>query len=491
MATIKEADPGSPTQLTEVPKTEQNGFSRFIEENNEAFDRHSFLTYELRDEEAGWKNSPTVNSLVEKGIEVAYSFNPNAKNLNSKTMRRVRAQMGRYITKYIFSNSSEKDRLVAIFLPQSLSAQRRVTPQSEALIQTLGNSLDDFRTSYHEATAPLVSGIRESKAELMGKFEHFLLSNPSNIFAFADFLSDKKNNSAKIEDIRPFLSSFGDSEQSLMLEKKEGTLRHVARKWTDELKENPNPATIDDFTALIKSKSSNIREWLEFAAQGVDIANYLKSRPDVSTWTTELREALFAFVSSRYSTACSSIENELGEFRRPLISKPISPIDLGLEKRKRATATVVKKEPDDEEGTLETAEKGKYPVGILTKEVGSPTVVRVLGEEELTRRLQKEAHSLDPADQRMMADLEKIFLSLREDPYGLGTEKLKGRSVIVGNRTLPLRRIYPHKRIGLSHDHPYFHDLRIVYVIYKNNGVPSIGLEGVYKHEDYMKKFGS
>jgi hypothetical protein len=454
-------------------------------------DRHSFLTHELRDEEAGWKNSPTLDSIVEKGFELAYSFNSNAKSANTKTMRRVNRAMIEHVTTYIFSNSSDKDRLLANSSPLGLSALPRLTPQSKALVQTLGESVDDFRTSFNEAISPLVLGIRESKAELMGKFEHFLLSNPSHIFAFADFLSDKKNNGAKIEAIRPFLSSLADSEQSLTREKKEGSLRRAARKWSDELKEKPNPATIDEFAALIKSKPSNIREWLEFAAQGVDIAHFVRARPDVSTWTAELKEALSSFVSSRYSTACSSIEKELGEFRRPPISKPeLASIDFELGNTKRVPGKIaVKKEQDVEGEVPETAEKAKYPIGILTKEIGSPSVVRILEEDGLTRRLQKEANSLDPDDQRMIADLEKIFSSLRNDPYGLGTENLIGQSYAVGHRRFPLRSINPRKRIGLSLDHPDSHDIRIVYIIYKNNGVPSIGLEGVYRHNEYISTF--
>ena len=123
------------------------------------------------------------------------------------------------------------------------------------------------------------------------------------------------------------------------------------------------------------------------------------------------------------------------------------------------------------------------------QEIGLAFEVKPLTDDELTRRLQKEADSLDPADQRMLADLQKIFLSLRESPYGFGTEKLTARPVVVGHKEFPLRSLNPRKRIELSHDHPDSHDIRIVYVIYKDHGETVIGLEGVYRHNKYMSKF--
>ena len=492
MVVTREINPAFQAQPdSEALRVEQNSFAHFLDENNEAFDRHSFLTYELRDEEAGWKNSPTLDSVVEKGLEVMYDSYPQLNTAKSKTVRRLKGELIKNFTRFIFSNTSEKDSIDAKILPLGLSAQRRIAPQRNGLMETLGESIEDFRTSFRDAILPLVSGIRESKAELMEKFEAFLLSNPSNIIAFGDFLSDKKNNAAKLEAIRPFLSSLVESERNLTRDKKEGTLRRAAKKWTDELKEKPTHATIDEFTATLESRSPNIHEWLAFAAQGVDIASFLKSRPDVSLWTTELREALFSFVSSRYTTACSSIEKELEGFRRPFVSKTMLPrVDLELGNAKRRIGKVeVKKEPDDVEGASETVKKARYPIGILTKEAGSSSEIRFLTEEAWAQRLEKEADSIDPADRRMIADLKTITLSLQEDPYGLGTKKLNARTVAVKNRRLPLRRIYPHKRIGLPLDYQGSHDIRIVYVIDRGGEVPVIGIEGIYKHGDYDKKF--
>lgn len=481
------------TESAEILTGEQNSFARFIDENRGLFEKNSSLTYELRDEEQGWKNSPTLDSIAKMNVDLALLLYPQLNNITGKQMRKLKDQVKTNATNFALGTSNE-NKLIAQYFPGFLSTKPLYTPKSQILNETLGESLNDFRTSFHDARAPLVSGIRESKAELMSQLENFILSNPSNLFAFEDFLSDKKNHRADREAIRPFLASLAETEHILVRDNKEGVLHRAVKKWVAELKEKPTSGIIAEFTASIKSP--NVLEWLEFAAQGEDIANFLNSRPDVSTWTTELREALSSFVTSRYLGALSSIEKALEQYRRPLTLKSISQrLNPKLEAEIEEVTVRIpgKRSQDNNKRVSEKDEKEKYPVGILKRGTRSWLEVRVLAEEELTRRLQKEADSLDPADQRMIADLEKTFLSLREDPYGLGTKKLKDRSVIVGNQRLPLRSLNPRtrRRIGLSLDHPESREIRIVYVIYKNNGVPAIGLEGVYRHEDYVKKFGS
>lgn len=117
MVSTKEAIVVSHTQAPETLGAEENSFIHFLAENNEVFDRHSFLTYELRDEEAGQKNSPTLDSVVDKGIEVAAISYPQLSMVNSKKMRIVRRQIKGNFAKYIFGNSSEKDRLITSLYP--------------------------------------------------------------------------------------------------------------------------------------------------------------------------------------------------------------------------------------------------------------------------------------------------------------------------------------------------------------------------------------
>ena len=483
MVIAKEADHASYTNPPETLRGEQNSFLRFIDENKDLFEKHSSLTYELRDEEQGWINSPTLDSLAKMCVDIALLSSPGFSNIKIKALKKLTVSARAFIIGVVLSNPNEIDRSRDKLVPYFLSSKFRPPPQSEAMNKVFEESLDDFHTSFREAKLPLAMGVRESKAELIKKFEDFLLSNPSNVFAFQDFLSDKKNYGADKEAIRPFLASLGKTEE------KERILYRSVTKRVNELKENPTHAIIDEFTASIKS--SNVLEWLKFAAQGEGIANFLKSRPDVSGWTTELRNALFSFVSSKYFNALSSIGRDLEQYRVPIPKSLSYRPDLRLEaKIKKADAKILAQRPqDNEKRVLEKVEKERYPIGILTKEIGASFEIRVLTEEELIDRLQKDADSFAPSDLRMMEDLKNILTSLQKDPYGLGTKKLTGMHVGVGNRTLPLRSINPGKRIGLSLDHPESTRIRIVYVIYRNEDGPVIGIEGIYKHEDYDKKF--
>lgn len=489
MATTKEASPVN-AQLPETLRREQNSFLRLIDENKDLFDRHSSLTYELRDEDRGWRNSPTIEPLVKMSIEILSILNPNINDVNSKKMRRLTEQVKARIMGLIFGSDDEIDTLTIKGLPNLIFAQSRSTPKSLVLGKAFDEGITDFRTSFREARSPLVSGVQESRAELFKKFEDFLLSNPSNIFAFGDFLSDKKNHGAEIEAIRPFLSSLVDSEQSLARDKKEGTLRRVVKKWTAELNERPTHVIIDEL--VISIKSPDIREWLEFAAQGEDIASFLKSRPDVSTWPSKLKKELTSFISSKYFNAFSSVERGLDQFKKPLNSKSIPQrFDLKLTAgTEEVTAdTGIKKPQENKKGITEITGRQKYPIGTLLREVGKYSI-KLLEEDGLKILLQRAASSLDPSDPRMLEDLKKIIMDLRESPYGPGTKKLVDKFVTVEYRSFPIRSINPDRR-GLSLDHPESTKTRIVYVIYRNEDGSVIGIEGIYKHDEYDKKFAA
>lgn len=505
MVTIKEAGPNSPIQLTEVLQVERNGFARFLQENNEAFDRHAFLTYELRDEEAGWENSPTLNGIIERGLELAYIAYPHFKK-NKKQERKTVNNLTRTIHRIIFEPSGQQEKNLISLGFASLS--RFNGPNTKALAESIGEDIEEFKTSYEQAVRPLKSQLNESKTEVFGRFRDFLLSDPSHIMVFRSFLSDK-DYARKREEIRPFLVNLAQIKERGSKEDRESPFSEAAKKWIGELKERPTPSIIDEFIASIKSPA--ILEWLEFAAHMPiksprtieerdkdliqDIANFLKSRPDVSTWTTELREALSSFVASKYFSSIGSIQKDLGQYRKPLSLKSISQrMDPELEGEiEKVTVKMPDGKTQGQRDKKETADvqEEKYSIGTVSKEIGKANIVRHVQEEELKNILEKAAANLDPADPRMIADLKTIIADLQKSPYGLGTKKLTAMSLGIGNRTIPLRSINPGKRMGLVLSHPESTRIRVVYVIYRNGEDPVIGIEGIYKHEDYDRKFGS
>lgn len=116
MMVLKEAGPGPSIQHAEVLYAEQNSFAQFLDENKEALERHSFLTYDLRDEEEGWKNSPTIDSIVEKTIEFGYSLNPMANTANSKTYVELQDKLGNMLQSiFLVTPVKKTDLLKPIF----------------------------------------------------------------------------------------------------------------------------------------------------------------------------------------------------------------------------------------------------------------------------------------------------------------------------------------------------------------------------------------
>lgn len=505
MVNVRETGIAFHSETAENLRQKQNSFLGFIEENKDLFDEHISLTYELRDEEKGWKDSLAIDSMEAMMSELMFLAYPEANDARGKHLRKARKTVKAHIAAMLFADSSEYDKKLKEISFLGYGRLSRSSPKVIALAQTFQASVEDSRRSFLRARSPLAAGVQESRAELLKRLQEFLLLNPSSLFALQDFISDKKNYGADREAIRPFLANLAETEKDLVKNKKEGILHGSVTKWVDELKENPTPAIIDEFTASIKSL--DIFEWLEFAADrrikapdGIekrdedfirDIANFLKSRSDLSTWPKELREALFLFVSSKYFSALSSIVKDLEEFKRPLLSKSM-PLLMSQESGKKRAAAVIRPangSDTDSKRALEV-EAIEHPIGVLTKIIGSPYKIRVLTEEEFNGFLQKEADSLAPSDSRMLEDLKKIVTSLRRNPHGFGTEKLISRNVAVGNRKSSLRSFNPRLRTGLSNNRPGSLETRIVYVIDGNGPESVIGIEGIYRHDDYMKRFG-
>lgn len=487
MVTITETDRVS-YQPPETLRGEENSFLQFIDENKDLFERHSSLTYELRDEEEGWRDPSKVDQIVNNCIDLVRPILPNA--ANNKQLRRASREIRKNTLKILFRSPDEKENFIEKLSRNSLFLTRKVNDQQGSAINALYERMDEFNRDFHEAKAPIVAELQGSKTELSSKFKDYLLTDSNSIFAFRDFLLDK-NYASNREVIRPFLTSFVQSEDRLVKDGKVGILGEGVRKWAGEISEKATPDLLGEFVASIKSP---IREWLEFAAQGEDIANYLEARSDVSAWPPELRKAFESSVASKYHSTLGDIRKELDQFRKPLTVKgPTLQYDFLEEETETAAPAAIENIPDNQEGTLEETEKKKYTFGILSQEIGMPHNIRHIREGELETILEKEAAHLDSSDPRMVGDLKRIIMDLRESPYGLGTKKLKERSVIVGNQRLPLRSLNPRTRrgIGLSLDHPESPAIRIVYVIYKNKAESAIGLEGVWRHEDYVKKFGS
>ena len=483
---IAERDP-VPHQPTETLRVEPNSFVRFIDENKDLFDRHSSLTYELRDEEEGWRNSATVDEIVDNYTDLIISIVPNKPN--DKQLRKLSRDIRKHILEILFSSPSEKDNYTGDLIRNKLFLTRKVNNQRVPATIALYDRMDEFNRDFLEAKAPVAAEVQGSKAELFSKFNNFMLSEPNSIFAFRDFLLEKKYASNR-EVIKPFLIGFTQSEDRLVKDDKGGILNETVKKWVAEISEKGTPDHLDEFVASIKSPI--VLEWLKFAARGEDTANSLKARSDVSAWPSELRKAFKVFVASKYHSTPGDIRKELDQFRKPLTGKGFTQqYDfLGEEKETVTVKAVIEKKPDNQKGTLERAEKEKYPIGSLLRRVDSFNSIKPLEKDELKIFLERAASDLT-SNPRMIGDLNRIIATLRENPYGFGTKRLNAMFVGVGSRSLPLRSIDPRKRAGLSLDDSESYKVRVVYVIHRSGEGSVIGIEGIYNHDDYDRKFGS
>ena len=498
MVSTKEAGSVSSPQPEETLRGEHNSFLRFIEGNEDLFSNHSSLTHELRDMEEGWKTSPAIDHLVKQAILIGSSLNRGDTKSNRQARRTIDSAIDRAIGKtrdrvmlVIFSNQTEKDKLDSKYTPLWFSAWPHFTPETRKSVQTLEEQLDEFRISFQEERKPIIDSLRKSKTELIEKFRDFLLSDPLGIFMFQEFLLSKESGRRK-EEIRPFLSSLIEEEERMHKDGEGSSLSQAVKKWINEIREHPTDIFINKFVASIKDP--DILEWLKFAATDTTgLADFLKSRP-VAEWPNQLRQSLNSFISSKYQSAHAEIRKELDPFRKPLSSKASRQISEVFEEQV-GVASEEKTVPPEKVGLpVEPTEKGereKHPVGILSREVGKPNYLRSLTKEDLEKFLRKESESLAPSDPRMLKDLQNMIRDLSESPYGVGTKKLHDMNFRIGKtQKFPLRSYNPGKRIGLDLEHPDSKSIRIVFTRSENpNGLSFVGIEGIYTHDDYEKKF--
>lgn len=504
MVTAKETGPAHHPIISEAPQTEQDSFARFIDGNRELFQRHAELTYDLRDEEKGWRKSLTLEKLVEVGMDLGFSLKPSAQ-ISNKEIRRARERIRDDVAGRVFGSQEESNVLSKADTFRGFAMGGKMNPRSRELEKQLTEGVAEARQAFHKARGPIAEEVKESRGELYHKLKEFLLSHPSNIFNFRDFLADKRQGQER-EAIKPFLISLAQSETRAAKEGKPSILEEAVKKGTEELVQNPSSIVIDEFSLSIKSPK--ILGWLGFAADHAGkspqlaedsigdwiqrISAFLKTI-DFKLAPPELRGELAAFVSAKYTTALGEIRKELGNFNTSLSLKTLARSHISWPGK----GSIEKKHPpvndsatgEDNNGTKEAEKRKKYPIGVLRREPGKSFEVRIMTDSELADMIKEKAGVLGSRDLRMFEDLKRIVVSLREDPYGFGTKILSQMFVGVENKKLRIRSIDPGKRIGLSLEHPESAQIRIAYVIYRNEGASVIGIEGIRNHKDYDSKF--
>lgn len=510
MAIAKEAFSAS-LRPPETLEQEPNSFARFIQANQALFETHSSATFELRNEEQTWRDSPEVNQLVEDSVTALTT----GQSADPKILLKIRQIQQEKIFIHIFGTQEEKGAVAKKSAPAKFFVIQRIGKGALTSLQDVNGRLSELEAGFQGVRAPIAEEIRESRKGLFKLFEEFVFSDSSSLFALQDFLSNKRYGSQR-EAIMPFLVALAQSEDRLANEKKEGLVASASKKWISQLKENPQPEFIDEFTqsqSLKPSAIATFMSWKQFFGSSTqsdqdireEIASILRLSPQPSIWPAELRESFVLFISSEYSIALADVRRGLEQFRRNTAPKGLMPHnlpELGERAKRVKVAPVDNSVSGEEDNKKEVPSKAIHPVGKLTKEIGGPYVIEIFSGDELMRFLSRAASSLDPSDPRMFEDLKKIVMSVRESPQGPGTTILhSAKSITVDNshtfQTVRLRSLNPRLRLGINLAHPQAYEVRIVFAISKGNDAPNrnnlsvIGIEGIYDHDGYLGKFGS
>ena len=515
MARRLESQSGSPgidVLLPTAPKEQtapQNTFVNFIEGNWQGLTGLSSLTRDLRQEEAGWKSSPSFEYLVEKGINIAQQ---SRGMINAK----IESQMTRLVTNAVFGSQDSKGDAGKGIIDRLSSAYMRLDPEQKRQLVDWETKTEELGNTYHEARRAILSPLREIRGDLFGKFTGYLTGECSHLFEFADFLSSPNFRSHR-ENVRSFLVSLAENDFNARRERQEGILGRARTTWLkrarEDLLEEILPRWIRSIMSSSRGRDPELAQWLRMGvelAKSVnkdlpteeitegDIARILKEM-GFNRWPVDLRQSYTSFGSNEVSSVITNIQKSLEQFNMKIPQAP-SPIVIfeapGREKRRDDQQTgSLPVAGVSENGRKPAVEKEKrlYPIGVIKKGVhGRTPLLPLLSETELDNLISRRAAKIAGKDPRMREDIAAIIANLREDPYGLGTKKLTGKTTAIEQTSLALRRLDPQERINLPLQHKQSDRLRVVYVICRNGeGQAIIALygKGIYTHDEFDAEF--
>ncbi len=109
---------GTPSRLDAVPYIKEaplgspNSFVRFIDERKDALGTYAATTYELRDEEEGWKNSSTPEALFDKQYNMligAFAEVGLYSSKNPRAIKKSRDESLATLRRFIYREKDESD----------------------------------------------------------------------------------------------------------------------------------------------------------------------------------------------------------------------------------------------------------------------------------------------------------------------------------------------------------------------------------------------
>lgn len=479
-----------------------NEFHSFLQAKAPLVDRYTSLASELRHEEKGWKNSSTFEDLVAESVLLSVRPFTSSRQVE---IGRETARMREYWTAQIFgktlkSRGSDRDRIA-----DELALRNPALSQHG---REFVAKIKDFSESFQVAIGDIEGEYYAAGEQVLADLGTYLRGSYHNLEEFREFL-EFTHFKGERERIRPVLVDFSrvvsPSQKDPRAEVLDGAVRlHI--------EEGRNNRTADnelfvDFVGNVLESGDQDADWLRWGASlttpnagevsGEDVrAKILKLCAESSDqWPTAFEERYNKYVAHRVSVTSKAIRHGLEVFDReakiPLVFDMEDVSKQVKKKQKQGRVTPPKGANKGEEKTTPAAqEKPWYPVGVI-QQIGNRLKLGLLDEDQIDEIIVKKANKTADGDERLQGDFKAMIKSLREDPYGLGTEVLKDQKVVIDNKSFRLRSFNYAKRTRRSElDHPESQRFRVVYALAEQDEQSVIILAGIYHHEEFDSVYG-
>lgn len=502
---------------SEAPIPTRNSFVEFVQQNATTLEEFSDLTHELREVDRAWRNSTETEQLIGEhldivdavGIRIALAQPTVFSTLSTREKSRQFDQWRSKVRSVLFDKKRQVN-LSDLGIEKGVF-QKFVTPAQIQELKEWHARAEEFVGEYTSDAKSVSVPLGQNKGELFGAFIEYLRGGYTHLVEFDSFLREKEYVSAR-ESIRPFLASLAEEEQearksnnskSIIQEAVEywsgwvtsGLHDEVFLPWANSLwaamvkkeKIDTEDPAVELALFLVNILRSFNKEATADTITEDDVVRVFIHAGDLSSWLPGLRDAYIKFGRAKIGLATSNIQQLLGEYRQreslPATGVVFENVFSGQKRKREKTAFPQLTSADVDEPA--EVEEELYQFGVIVGN-GQLSEIQVLTEDQMIELVDRQAEKI-ARDPRLLADVRTMYSSIQRKPFGPGSEKLPWKTIKADYKELPLRRLSPAERMDVSLSHELSRHLRLVYAVYRRGH--AIVIEGLYTHDDYVKKF--
>lgn len=513
-----------PTQ--ERASDRPNIFVTFLDAQKEGLDAFSQATSELKRLEEEKRKGSYLNPFIDTYIEMQMLTVRGFRNL---ALPKRKLERWRENTRDAFLEDKDGG-----FLEDRMVQFRHLFPGRVHEVDELTEKVTQAVRAFEDKKEPVKKTVTDKRGELFSALGIHLEEDSQHLLDMADFLV-LPDHAVRREDIRPFLTFLADHVQKARRERIDSMFAQTGNKWVENLTQDPSRELLVEFFGerglkapkfawreegkdiVVSSADPDLVEWLKF---GIAMAKKIDSKnrnqdytdnmtaedivavlPSLEYWPKKLVNFYVAFLRKKINGSVSTVHTALEQFAKTESSVPTvvfraEPITMEANGNVVVASTTFANNKED--GLRGKEEKIPFGFGIfvLVQESGNTCIkIREVTDDELGKLITKEAHRLAPNDKRVVADLRAMTEDLKERPEGKGVERIKINDVVVdGDYHLLLYRLSPRERGRTYGQHRLLNvaclDFRIVFAIDRRYiKKPTIVIEGIYRHQDFMRKF--